>query len=124
MAGLVLAVPLSASTLEEACRIASVDRSNYEQKICWSNGSAAEIADERMAAAEPADAAAGLSPLISTLLYICSQSADFRDAAGIKNAPCKPAPVQTRKGPRVFPPDDPTIWETGYRLGASLRCAM
>src|SRR5215469_6963594 len=69
-----IAVPLTASTLEEACRVASIDRTNYEQKICWSNGAAAKIADERMAAADPADVAAGLSPLISTLLYICSQS--------------------------------------------------
>jgi hypothetical protein len=119
-----IAVPLSASTLEEACRIASVDRINYEQKICWSNGTAVKIGDERMAAAAPADAAASLSPLISTLLYLCSQSADYRDAAGIRNSPDKPASVQTRKGPRVFPPDKPTIWETGYRLGASLRCAV
>jgi hypothetical protein len=119
-----ITVPLSALTLEEACQIASIDRTNYEQKICWSNGTAAKIADERMAAADPADVAAGLSPLISTLLYICSQSADYRDAAGIRNAPSKPAPVQTRKGPRVFPPDNPTIWETGYRLGAALRCAV
>jgi hypothetical protein len=119
-----IAIPLTASTLEEACRVASVDYSNYEHKIRWSNGSAAELTDERIAAVEPADAAVGLSPLMSTLLYICSQSADYRDAAGIRNAPGKPAAVQTRKGPRVFPPDNPTIWETGYRLGASLRCAV
>jgi hypothetical protein len=119
-----IVVSLSASTLEDACRISSIDRSNYEQKVCWSNGSAAELVHERMAADEPADAAADLSPLISTLLYICSQSADYRDAAGIRNAPRNPAPVQTRKGPRVFPPDDPTIWETGYRLGASLRSSV
>jgi len=119
-----IAVPLSASTLEEACRIASIDRTNYEQKICWSNGTAAKIADERMIAADPPDAAVSLSPLISTLLYMCSQSADYRDTAGIKNAPGRPALVQTRKGPRVFPPDNPTIWEMGYRLGASLRGAV
>jgi hypothetical protein len=119
-----IAIPLSASTLEEACRIASIGRTNYEHKICWSNGSASKIGEERMAAAAPHDAAVNLSPLISTLLYICSQSADFRDAAGIRNAPGRPTQVQTRKGPRVFPPDSPTIWETGYRLGAALRCAV
>jgi hypothetical protein len=118
-----ITVPLSASTLEEACRIASIDRTNYEQKICWSNGAAVKIADEPMTASDPSDAAVSLSPLISTLLYLCSQSAEFRDAAGIRNNPHRPTPVQTRKGPRVFPPDKPTIWETGYRLGASLRSA-
>jgi hypothetical protein len=119
-----IAISLSASTLEEACRIASIDRTSYEQKICWSNGAPVKMADERMAAPDPPDAAVSLSPLISTLLYICSQSADYRDAAGIRNAPRKPTPVQTRQGPRVFPPENPTIWETGYRLGASLRCAV
>jgi hypothetical protein len=118
-----IAIPLSVSTLEEACRIASIGRTDYEQKICWSNGNAAKIGEERMPTTAPLDAAANLAPLISTLLYICSQSADFRDAAGIRNTPGRPAPVQTRKGSRVFPPDKPTIWETGYRLGASLRCA-
>jgi hypothetical protein len=119
-----MAVPLSAATLEEACRIASIDRPDYEQRICWSNGMAVRLTDEPMAAAEPPDAAASLSPLISTLLYMCSQSADYRDAAGIRNAPGRPAPVQTRKGLRVFPPENPTIWEMGYRLGASLRSAL
>jgi hypothetical protein len=99
-----IAVPLSASTLEEACRIASIDLTNYEQKICWSNGTAAKIVDERMVAADPPDAAVSLSPLISTLLYMCSQSADYRDTAGIKNAPGKPALVQTRKGRACFHP--------------------
>jgi hypothetical protein len=119
-----IAIPLSASTLEEACRLASIGRTNYEHKICWSNGNGSKVGEERMAAAAPYDAAANLSPLISTLLYICSQSADFRDAAGIRNAPGRPTQVQTRRGPRVFPPDHPTIWETGYRLGAALQCAV
>jgi hypothetical protein len=119
-----IGIPLSASTLEEACRIASIGRTNYEHKICWSNGNASMMGEVRMAAAAPPDAAANLSPLISTLLYICSESADFRDKAGIRNAPGRPSQVQTRKGPRVFPPDNPTIWETGYRLGAALRCAV
>jgi len=48
-----IAVPLLAATLEEACRIASIDRTNYDRKICWSNGAAAKIADERMAASDP-----------------------------------------------------------------------
>jgi len=119
-----ITIPLSASTLEEACRIASIGRADYEHKVCWSNGNAAKIGEERMAATAYPDAAANLSPLISTLLYLCSQSADIRDAAGIRNVPGRPTPVQTRKGLRVFPPDNPTIWETGYRLGAALRCAV
>jgi hypothetical protein len=119
-----IAVSLSASTLEEACRLASVDRANYEQKISWSSGSAVKIADEQLVAANPLAAAAGLAPLISMLLYLCSESADYRDSAAMRDAPRRPNPVQTRNGLRIFPPDVPTVWETGYRMGAPLRSAM
>jgi len=119
-----IAVPLSASTLEEACRLASVDRADYEQKISWSSGAAVNISNEQLLAANPPDAAASLAPLISMLLYLCSESADYRDSAAIRDAPGRPNPVHTRNGLRIFPPDVPTIWETGYRMGAPLRCAM
>jgi hypothetical protein len=119
-----VAVSLSAATLEEACRLASIDRANYEEKVCWSNGVPEKIADEQLFATEPSAAAACLAPLLSVLLYLCSQSAEYRDSAGLAKAPGRPAPVQTRKGMRIFPPDNPTIWETGYRMGASLRGAM
>jgi len=117
-------VPLSTSTLEDACRIASIDRANHEQRICWSDGNPSEIARDHDVTTNPSDAASGLAPLISTLLYMCSQSADYRDACGARNAPGKPAPVLTRIGPRLFPPESPTIWETGYRIGAPLRGAV
>jgi hypothetical protein len=119
-----IAVPLSASTLEESCRLASVDRADYEDKVSWSSGTAVKISNEQLAAASPPDAAASLAPLISMLLYLCSESADYRDSAAIKVTPAKPSPVQTRNGLRVFPPDLPTIWETGYRMGAPLRHAI
>jgi hypothetical protein len=118
-----ITVPLSTLTLEEACRIASTDRANYEQRICWSDGNAVEMANDQALAPSPSEAAFSLNPLISTLLYMCSQSADYRDASGLRNAPGKPVPVRTSNGPRLFPPENPTIWETGYRMGAPLRCA-
>ena len=37
--------------------------------------------------------------------------------------PANPEPKKTRKGMRLFPPDQPTVWETGYRMGAALRSA-
>jgi hypothetical protein len=32
--------------------------------------------------------------------------------------------VKTKKGLRLFPPERPTPWEVGYRLGAALRRGM
>jgi hypothetical protein len=64
-----------------------------------------------------------LSPLVSLLLYLCSEEPDVRDGAGSRRLPRRPAPIRTKKGPRLFPPDEPTVWETGFRLGAALRQA-
>lgn len=77
----------------------------------------------------PPDAAASVagelvpyvSPLVSLVLYLCSQAAEY---TGPKNrGPSRPSPVRTKRGPRLFPPDQPTVWLTGFRLGAALRKA-
>jgi hypothetical protein len=64
-----------------------------------------------------------VSPLVSLLLYVCSQAAEIRDSGGSKRVPSHPRPAKTKKGMRLFPPDRPTPWEVGYRLGAALRQA-
>jgi hypothetical protein len=64
-----------------------------------------------------------LSPLVSLLLYLCSEEPDVRDGAGSQRLPRRPNPIRTKKGLRLFPPDEPTVWETGFRLGAALRRA-
>lgn len=65
-----------------------------------------------------------ISHLLSVLLYLCSTSADYRDASGSAGGlRKKPVPKKTKKGLRTFPPDRPTVWETGHRMGASLRAA-
>jgi hypothetical protein len=119
-----IAVLLSVPTLEEACRVASTHHANYEEKVCWSAGAAQKISDEQLTVTDPRAVAANLSPLISLLLYLCSQTVDYRDSTGRRKTPGRPLPVQTRKGPRIFPPNEPTIWETGYRMGAPLRHAL
>jgi hypothetical protein len=65
-----------------------------------------------------------VSPLVSLVLYLCSQAAEFRDGSGGDRRPARPQPVKTRKGLRLFPPERPTPWEVGYRLGAALRKAV
>lgn len=57
-------------------------------------------------------------PLVSLVLYICSVTADFSHyTLG------RPAPVPTRRGPRIFPPEKPVIIPTGAETGALLRAS-
>lgn len=68
--------------------------------------------------------AQGVAPLVSLILYLCSQAAEIRLAGGGNRTPSRPQPVKTKKGFRYFAPDRPAPWDVGYRLGAALRRAM
>lgn len=58
-----------------------------------------------------------LAPLVSLLLYLCSEAAEIRDARGTERRPAgHQAPTRT--------PNAPTRWETGSRLGAARRAAQ
>lgn len=63
------------------------------------------------------------APLVSLVLYLCSQTAEYRDARGSDHQPGRPKPVKTKRGTRLFPPSGPTTWEVSYRLGAAIRAA-
>lgn len=65
-----------------------------------------------------------VSPLVSLVLYLCSQAAEVRVGGGGDRRPARPQPVKTKKGLRLFPPERPTPWEVGYRMGAALRRGM
>ena len=65
-----------------------------------------------------------VSPLVSLVLYLCSQAAEIREAGAGKRVPTHPKPQKTKKGVRIFAPDHPSRWEVGYRLGAALRQAL
>jgi hypothetical protein len=65
-----------------------------------------------------------MPPLVSLVLYLCCQSAEITDRQCTSRLPVRPQPVRTKKGPRSFPPDRPTQWQVGYRLGAALRRAV
>jgi hypothetical protein len=62
------------------------------------------------------DIVATCSPLISTVLYLCSTNAEIpgRDTR-------LPQPVNTKHGQRLFPTDRSHVWEVGFRIGASIR---
>ena len=55
-------------------------------------------------------------PVLSLLLYLCADDADISD-----QRPPRPEPKRTKSGLRIFPPDKPTKWDVGVRMGAALR---
>jgi hypothetical protein len=65
-----------------------------------------------------------MPPLVSLVLYLCCQSAEITDQRGANRLPARPQPVKTKRGLRFFPPDRPTQWQVGYRLGAALSRAV
>ena len=70
---------------------------------------------------DPAAGARELEPFISLLLYLCSTAAEI--GTGERRPIARPTPKHTKHGPRYFPPDIPTTWDVGVRIGAALRAA-
>jgi len=67
--------------------------------------------------------AAVAEPIVSVLIYLCSQGVDLT-RNGSKAWPSKPSIVRTRRhGERLFPAPAPVTWELGVRMGAALRAA-
>jgi hypothetical protein len=62
-------------------------------------------------------------PLISVVLYLCTEAADIRDRKGLQIKPQNPKSTKVKGGLREFPAQGPTTWEVGYRLGAALKAA-
>lgn len=60
-----------------------------------------------------------LAPMISLVLYLCSDEPDF----GPKKKPQRPKPKRTKKGWRLFTPPIPMIWNVGERIGKTIRDA-
>lgn len=63
-------------------------------------------------------------PVISLLLYLCSQNAEIRSPRDPKRLPAFPKPVPTKRGPRLFEAERIGVWECGWRTGAALRSAI
>lgn len=69
------------------------------------------------------DLAATVNPLLSPLLYLCSDEPEIDDARQPGGRPGRPRPKKTKRGWRLFPADGPRIWTVGQELGAALRQA-
>jgi hypothetical protein len=57
-----------------------------------------------------------IAPMVSLLLYLCSESADYR-------RPPPPKSKRNKQGERLLAPVRPTTWDVGARIGAALRRA-
>lgn len=62
-----------------------------------------------------------VEPILSLVLYVCTQASEIGDAG---RKPEHPQPTKTKRGVQYFAPDKPTTWEVGVRLGAALRRAF
>lgn len=62
-----------------------------------------------------------LQPILSLVLYICSDEPDISDRQQPGISPERPQPKKTRHGWRLFPPKKPRIWSVGDTVGATLR---
>ena len=97
----------------------------------WTLTEAIERANQytvRSAPSVPADWAARavaslLSPVMSIVLYICSDQPDIDDVRHPGRGPTRPAPRKTQTGWRMFPADRPAYFDVGARIGAKLRQA-
>ena len=58
--------------------------------------------------------------MVSLLLYICSVNGEIGDG---DRKPVRPRSKKTKKGLRMFPPQQVSVWDVGIRMGATLRRA-
>lgn len=67
--------------------------------------------------------AASLAPLVSRVLYLCSETPDLEDPKARGRLPKRAALKHRKKGraPILLAAQRPAIWHTGYRIGAALR---
>ena len=61
-----------------------------------------------------------IRPLISLLMYLCSEDPEYKGGAKTNG---RPAPIKTKKGWRLFPPDKPKTVIVGATIGTALRAA-
>lgn len=110
-----LPIDLSGNNLLESLE------ASRERSLNLLNGSVAASDRAILAAADMKQYARMVGCLVNLLVYVSSTNAEIFDAAG--RGPSRPAPKATRKGRRLFPPNQPAEWQVGFRLGAALRNA-
>lgn len=64
-----------------------------------------------------------LPPLLSLVLYICTQNNELTHPRDESKKPRKPTLKKVGSEMKLFPPTTPTTWNVGLRMGAQLRAA-
>ncbi len=82
-------------------------------------GAAADLRALTEAARYSERIAKTLAPLISLVLYLCSDRPDW-DLEAPKNPPA----VKTKHGLRTLPVPQPRVWDVGVRIGAAIHAAQ
>ena len=67
---------------------------------------------------------AELKPLISILLYLCSDEPDFDPSRTPQPRPSRPALKKGKRGHYLFTPDKPSVFSVGGSVGPSVRNAI
>jgi hypothetical protein len=109
--GAVHAVPLTLGAL------------TIEQSItlCVDHSRSREGLDSIQAGALAKSLTKGIEPLISLLLYICSDEPEIDDERQPGSSPYRVVPRKTKKGFQLFPSDRVRVWDIGKETGASIR---
>lgn len=68
-----------------------------------------------------AELTANIMPYLSIVLYLCSQEPEIDNEREPGSRPHNPAPKRIKRGWRLFPPDEPTLWHVGATMGVQLR---
>lgn len=64
---------------------------------------------------------ADVNPLLSLLLYLCSEEPEVDDERRPGTSPSKAKATRTRRGWKMFPADTSRVWRVGYQVGERLR---
>lgn len=96
----------------------AVDRAvGVAKKNAPKNNFDADVLDDEFVSGH----ASQLYPLISLLLYVCSDGVEYR----AQNRPENPQPKRTRrKGWKLFPAPHPRVWNLGDKTGEALEAAQ
>lgn len=73
--------------------------------------------------AEIAETIKSLTPIMSVLLYLCSDAPEINDSRVPGLSPSRPHAIKTKKGWKLYPAEKPHYWQVGKHVGEQLRAA-
>lgn len=71
----------------------------------------------------PVKISKAIAPMVSLLLYLCSEEPEIDDSRGGSKKPGAAPAIKTKRGLKEFPASAPSAWNVGWRIGSALRKA-